>query len=70
MCIRCTTAVCDECELVKRALRKLQADFDWRGPSGKPQSILTLPRDDAEAILQFVRDVWEQREQASLNRVI
>lgn len=33
------------------ARAKLRAQLDWRGPNGKAQGVLTLTRDEAEAIL-------------------
>ena len=40
---------------VDAALESLQRDLDWRGPSGRPQGIITLPRDLAEALLRYAK---------------
>jgi len=38
-------------DLLTEARTKLRDQLDWRGPSGKAQGIVTLTRDQAEAIL-------------------
>jgi len=38
-------------DLLTQARAKLREQLDWRGPNGKPQGIVTLTRDQAQAIL-------------------
>jgi hypothetical protein len=42
--------------MVDAAVEKLQSDLDWRGPSGKPMGIITMPRDMAEVVLGVLRE--------------
>jgi hypothetical protein len=37
--------------LLTEARASLRKQLDWRGPNGRPQGILTLTREQAEAIL-------------------
>lgn len=35
----------------QQALAKLREQLEWRGPNGKPQGILTLTREEAQALV-------------------
>lgn len=40
--------------LILKSYDHLQEQLDWRGPNGKPQGIMTLPRDQAEAVFNVL----------------
>ena len=40
--------------LLAQARESLRRDLAWRGPQGRPQGIITLPRDQAAAVLNVL----------------
>jgi hypothetical protein len=46
------------------AIKKIEQDLLWRGPSGKPLGMVVLHRDKAEALLMWIEAVIRQQESA------
>lgn len=43
------------------ALAKMDDDLNWRGPNGRTQAHILLPRELAEAVADVIRDVIADR---------
>jgi hypothetical protein len=50
------------------ALEKLRADLDWRGPGGKTQGTICLPRELALTVLEMLEGLKAVRDKIPIKR--
>ena len=48
-------------DLLAQALAKMDDDLSWRGPGGRVQAYVLLPRELAEAVRAAIRDIIATR---------